>query len=143
MAARSSSAVFTQTPAVCIGDMNALLMSRRACLVPCPTAQRTRGPAGSGQRPLVSAAWWHLIVGSHSLTTPGCCFLAVLSWWTLASAVTWQPAPQHILALSPLLPAAPFLLCSTIVASQGQADPLSIQPPSGNATEMLVSQLAG
>ncbi|PRW58147.1 desiccation-related PCC13-62-like [Chlorella sorokiniana] len=31
----------------------------------------------------------------------------------------------------------------TIVASQGQVDPLSVQPPSGNATEMLVSQLAG
>lgn len=51
--------------------------------------------------------------------------------------------PQHNLALSSLAPAAPSLLCSTIVASQGQADPLSIQPPSGNATEMLVSQLAG
>lgn len=53
-------AVFMHNPAGCSGVMNAVLMSSRVCLVPCPAAQRARGPAGPGKRPLVSAAWWHL-----------------------------------------------------------------------------------
>lgn len=49
----------------------------------------------------------------------------------------------HLLACPQLALPPAHNVCSTIVASQGQVDPLSVQPPSGNATEMLVSQLAG